>query len=35
MDDIHPNIYHVGFEIVEIMPDDREVILGIIERYGS
>ena len=35
MDDIHPNIYHVGFEIREITPEDREVILGIIKRYGS
>jgi hypothetical protein len=35
IDNIHPNLYHVGFEIVEIMPDDHEVIMGIIRRYGS
>jgi hypothetical protein len=35
IDDIHPNLYHVGFAIVEIMPDDQQIILSIIDKYGS
>ena len=34
-DTIEPNLYHVGFEIVEIMPDDREVFLRILAKYGK
>jgi hypothetical protein len=35
MDEIQPNLYHVGFEIVEIMPDDREIFMNIIKKYAS
>ncbi|MDP1548495.1 MAG: PilZ domain-containing protein [Anaerolineales bacterium] len=35
MDDIQPNLFRVGFEIVEIMPEDREIFLRILERFGS
>lgn len=35
MDEILPNLYHVGFEIVEIMPEDKTVFARILERYGS
>jgi hypothetical protein len=35
MDDIEPNLYRVGFEIVEIMPDDKEIFLRILAKYGS
>ena len=35
MDDIEPNQYHVGFAIVEIMPDDKEIFLRILSKYGK
>ena len=35
MDDIELNLYHVGFEIIEIMPDDREVFLRILAKFGQ
>jgi len=35
MDDIEPNLYHVGFEIIEIMPDDREIFLRILAKFGK
>ncbi len=35
MDDIQPNLYRCGFAIVEIMPEDREIVARIIEKYGS
>jgi len=35
MDEIEPNLYHVGFEIIEIMPDDREVFLRILAKFGK
>jgi len=35
IDDIHPNLFHVGFEIREIMPDDHKIIIDIIKKYGS
>ncbi len=34
MDVIQPNLYHVGFEIVEIMPDDREIFLTIVKKFA-
>jgi hypothetical protein len=35
MDDIEPNLYRVGFEIVEIMPDDKEVFMHLLAKYGK
>lgn len=35
MDVIEPNLYHVGFQVVEIMPDDREIFLHILAKYGK
>jgi PilZ domain len=35
MDVIEPNLYHVGFEIVEIMPDDRQIFMRILAKYAS
>jgi len=35
MDVIEPNLYHVGFQVVEIMPDDREIFLHIVAKYGK
>lgn len=34
-DTIHPNLYHVGFKIVEIMADDREIFLRIVAKFAS
>ncbi|MBK7317482.1 MAG: PilZ domain-containing protein [Anaerolineales bacterium] len=34
IDEIEPNLYHVGFAMVEIMPDDREIFLRILARFG-
>ncbi len=34
-DDIQPNFYRVGFEIVEILPEDKQIFLNILEKYGS
>lgn len=34
-DDIHPNLYHVGFQIIEISEEDQGIILNIIKKYGS
>ena len=35
IDKILPNLYHIGFEIVEIMPDDRETFLRILAKFGK
>jgi hypothetical protein len=35
MDTIEPNLYHVGFEIIEIMPDDKDIFLRILTKYGK
>lgn len=35
MDDIQPNLYQVGFQIVEIMPEDRVIFSRILQKYGS
>jgi len=35
IDLIQPNLYHIGFSIAEIMPDDREIFLRILKKYGS
>lgn len=35
IDDIQPNLFRVGFEIVEIMPEDRQIFLRLLELYGS
>jgi hypothetical protein len=35
IDEIEPNLYRVGFEIAEIMPDDREIFLRILAKYGK
>jgi len=35
IDEIEPNLYHVGFEIAEIMPDDKEIFLRVLAKYGQ
>lgn len=34
-DDIQPNLYRVGFAIVEILPDDKQIFMNIVQKYGS
>ena len=34
MDEIQPNLYQVGFELKEIMPEDKEIFLRVYEKYG-
>ena len=34
-DEIMPNLYHVGFEIVEMQPEDAEIYQRLIETYGK
>ena len=31
---IIPNLYQCGFEIIEIMPEDKELLLNIASKYG-
>jgi hypothetical protein len=33
VDDIQPNLYRVGFAIVEILPEDRQIFLRLFEKY--
>jgi hypothetical protein len=35
MDEIEPNLYHVGFQLLEIMPDDKEIFMHILVKYGK
>ncbi len=35
IDDIQPNLYRVGFQIIEIMPEDKEIFLRILAKFGS
>ncbi len=35
MDEIQPNLFRVGFSIVEILPDDKNIFMNIIMKYGS
>lgn len=35
MDDIQPNLYQVGFQLVEIVPEDKPVFARIVAKYGS
>lgn len=35
IDDIQPNLYNVGFEIIEIMPEDKKIFIRILEKFGS
>jgi hypothetical protein len=35
MDEIEPNLFHVGFQLVEIMPEDKEIFLRILVKYGK
>jgi hypothetical protein len=35
IDDIQPNLFRVGFELLEILPEDKEIFLRILRKYGS
>ena len=35
IDDIQPNLFRVGFELLEILPEDREVFQRILRKYAS
>ncbi len=35
IDDIQPNLYQVGFELIEIVPEDKAVFARIIKKYSS
>ena len=35
MDEFEPNSYHVGFQMLEIMPDDREIFLSILKKFAK
>lgn len=30
-----PNLFHTGFQIIEILPEDRDVFLNIVKKYSS
>lgn len=34
MDVYEPNLYHVGFQMMEIMPDDKQIFLDILKKFG-
>lgn len=34
IDEIQPNLYRVGFEIVEILPEDRQIFQRLLEKYA-
>ncbi len=34
IDTIQPNLFQVGFEVVEMVPEDREAFLRIMQKYA-
>lgn len=34
MDEIEPNLYHIGFQMMEILPDDQAIFLNILKKFG-
>ena len=35
MDTILPNLFRVGFQIIEIIPEDKEIFSRILQKYGT
>ncbi|HAX68749.1 MAG TPA: PilZ domain-containing protein [Anaerolineales bacterium] len=35
IDEILPNLYRVGFELLEILPEDKDVFLRVLRKYGN
>ncbi len=34
-DHLTPNLYNIGFEIMEILPEDAQIFERILEKYGA
>ena len=34
-DRIQPNLYRVGFSISEILPEDKQIFVNLVRKYGS
>lgn len=34
-DVIQPNLYRVGFQILEMIPEDKEIFQRVLQKYGS
>jgi hypothetical protein len=34
-DEIQPNLYRVGFAIVEILPEDKQVFINLVRKYSA
>ncbi|MCQ3936065.1 MAG: hypothetical protein DPW18_03340 [Chloroflexi bacterium] len=35
IDDIQPNLFRVGFELLEVLPEDKAVFQRILQKYAS
>ena len=35
VDDIQPNLYHVGFAVAEILPEDKPIFINLIKKSES
>lgn len=35
MDTILPNLYRVGFQIIEILPEDKAIFSRVLQKYGA
>lgn len=35
MDVILPNLYRVGFQVIEILPEDKEIFSRVLQKYGA
>ena len=35
IDDIQPNLFRVGFELLEVLPEDKEVFQRILRKYAA
>ena len=35
IDDREPNLYHAGIHMLEIVPEDREIFLNILKKFGK
>jgi hypothetical protein len=34
-DDIQPNLYHIGFAVVEILPEDKPVFVNLVKKAAA
>jgi hypothetical protein len=35
IDEIQPNLYRVGFAVVEILPEDKQIFVNLVQKYSS